>query len=157
MHWTLTHTNLRINVPPMRVGERPGHQILPLMTRWTPGPDLETDGGVVVSVTDFTANRVRDVPGIVRTGLRLRAGWYAMRGAVGLCLWSLPLDRRSGSISVWTSEDDLRGFIGLPAHLEVMRRYGNRGSVRSTTWKEERFASADVLDQARRWIAGSPG
>jgi hypothetical protein len=124
----------------------------PLMSRWAPGPDLETDSAVVVSVTDFHVDRVRDIPGVTRTGLRLRMGWYAMQGAVGLCLWSLPLDRRSGSISVWTSEDDLRGFIGLPSHVEVMRRYRDRGTLRSVTWQAESFTSADVLDRARQWI-----
>jgi hypothetical protein len=122
------------------------------MTHWTPGPAAGTDGDVLVSVTDFRPDHLRDAPRMVATGLRLRLGWYAMRGAVGLCLWSLPLARRSGSISVWTSEDDLRGFVGLPAHVEIMRRYRDRGSLRSTTWAAKQFASGEVLDGAREWI-----
>ncbi len=125
----------------------------PLMLRWAPGPELATDSAVVVSVTDFHVARLRDLPGVARTGLRLRMGWYAMQGAVGLCLWSLPLERRSGSISVWTSEDGLRGFVGLPAHVEVMRRYRDRGILRAVTWRAERFASTEVLDRARQWIS----
>jgi hypothetical protein len=128
----------------------------PLMSRWMPGPELGTDGAVLVSVTDFRPDRVRDLPGVARAGLRLRMGWYAMRGAVGLCLWSLPLARRSGSVSVWTNEDDLRDFVGLPVHVEVMRRYRDRGILRSATWGAERFVSADVLDRARQWITEEP-
>jgi hypothetical protein len=125
----------------------------PLMTRWAPGPSAGAAGGVLVSVTDFRPDHLRDTPRILTTGLRLRLGWYGMRGAVGLCLWSLPLARRSGSISVWTSEDDLRGFVGLPAHVEIMRRYRDRGSLRSVTWVAPSFTSAEVLAGAREWIA----
>lgn len=125
----------------------------PLISQDAPGPAASAGGGVVVSVTDFRPNRLRDTPRILATGLRLRLGWYAMPGAVGLWLWSLPLARRSGSISVWTSEDHLRGFVGLPAHVAIMRRYRDRGSLRSTSWAAERFNRAEVLERARRWIA----
>jgi hypothetical protein len=106
----------------------------------------------VVSVTDFRPHRLLDAPRVVSAGLRLRLGWYAMRGSVGLWLWSLPLARRSGSISVWTSESDLRAFVGLPKHVEIMRRYRDRGSLRSETWIAKRFAGAEILDHAREWI-----
>jgi hypothetical protein len=107
---------------------------------------------VVVSVTDFASHRRRDLAGVALVGLRLRMGWYAMPGAVGLWLWSLPLQARSGSISVWTSEDDLRRFVGLPLHVEVMRRNARRGTVRATTWNAEEFVSSEVLGRARQWI-----
>jgi hypothetical protein len=123
------------------------------MTRWTPGPARESSGPVVISVTDFRPDHLRDTPRVVAVGLRLRLGWYAMRGAVGLRLWSLPLARRSGSISVWTSEDDLLGFVRLPAHVAIMRRYRSRGTLRSVTWTAERFEHAEVLRRARAWIA----
>jgi hypothetical protein len=55
-----------------------------LLSRWAPGPASGADNAVVVSVTDFTAHRIRDLPGIALTGMRLRMGWYAMPGAVGL-------------------------------------------------------------------------
>jgi hypothetical protein len=61
---------------------------------------------------------------------------------------------RSGSVSVWTSEDDLRRFVGLPLHVDVMRRNRDRGTLRSTTWTADAFVRADVLDRARQWIAG---
>jgi hypothetical protein len=124
-----------------------------LLTRWAPGPAIGADSAVVVSVTDFTAHRIRDLPGIALTGLRLRMGWYAMPGAVGLWLWSVPMQARSGSVSVWTSEDDLRRFVGLPLHVDVMRRNRDRGTLRSTTWTADEFVRADVLRRAREWIA----
>lgn len=122
------------------------------MTRWSPGPAAGASGTVVVSVTDFRPDRVRDTPGTALAGLRLLMGWYALRGAVGLRLWMLPLARRSGSISVWTSEDDLRGFVALPAHVAIMRRYRGRGSLRAVTWTVERFEHGEVLRRARAWI-----
>lgn len=84
----------------------------------------------------------------------MRMGWYAMSGAVGLWLWSVPATARSGSISIWASEDDLERFIVLPHHVDIMSRYAPRGSVRSTTWTADTFDSHAILDRARIWIAG---
>lgn len=128
----------------------------PIITPWVPGPVREATGPVVVSVTSLTSDRHWDLPGIAVTGLRLRLGWYAMPGAVGVWLWTLPGAARTGSISVWTSTEDLRRFVGLPLHLDVMRRYRGRGTVLSTTWTEPTLDRADVLARARRWIA-DPG
>jgi hypothetical protein len=126
----------------------------PLMTRWTAGPAVDSGGPVVVSVTDFTSHRLRDYPSVMATGLRLRLGWFALGGAVGLKLWSLPLARRSGSISVWESAEALRGFVALPEHVEIMRRNRHRGRLRSTTWSSDRYEHREVLRRAREWIAG---
>jgi len=76
-----------------------------------------------------------------------------MPGAVGLWLWSLPFERRSGSVSVWTSEEDLRRFVTLPAHVAIMRRFKKAGRLRSATWRTDRFAAAATMGRARRWIA----
>ena len=124
-----------------------------LLSPWAAGPEATSDADVVVSVTHFAAHRRRDVPLIAGTGLRLRLGWFAMPGAVGLCLWSDPLAARSGSISVWTSEEDLRRFIRLPAHVAVMRRFRDRGVVRATSWSAGAFDPSAVVARARGWIA----
>ncbi|HEY3021268.1 MAG TPA: hypothetical protein VGJ32_13815 [Solirubrobacteraceae bacterium] len=124
----------------------------PMCTPCAFGPDARTHGPVVVSVTDFAVARWRDIPSVALTGLRLRMGWYAMPGAVGLWLWSLPASRRSGSISVWTGDDELRRFVALPEHVAVMRRNRDRGHLRATTWRSERFTAAEVLSAAMRWI-----
>src|SRR4051794_20745460 len=123
----------------------PAESSSPLLMPWAPGPASGADDAVVVSVTDFAVHRRRHLPGIWLTGLRLRMGWYAMPGAVGLWLWSLPIGARGGSVSVWTSEAELRRFVGLPMHVDVMRRNRDRGTVRSTTWTADRFVAADVL------------
>jgi hypothetical protein len=108
---------------------------------WRPGPVSMGDGAVVVSLTDFRAHRLRDLPGIYWSGLRLREGWYAMPGAIGLWLWGRPLERgRGGSVSVWQSEADLRRFVGLPAHVAIMRKYRSLGTLNSATWEMDHFS-----------------
>jgi hypothetical protein len=125
----------------------------PILTRWTPGPVDPRDAPVVVSVTEFSAHQRRALPGVAVRGLRMRLGWYAMPGAVGMWLWMAPIAGRGGSISVWASEDDLERFVALPHHIGIMQRYGHRGTVRSVTWTADRFDRATILDRARMWIA----
>ena len=127
---------------------------VPLLTPWMPGPVDPLDRPVVVSVTEFVADHGRDLPGVVLKGLRMRMGWYAMSGAVGLWLWSLPVRAIGGSISVWSSEGDLERFIGLPHHVDIMQRYGTRGTVRSTKWHADQFEPNLVVERARTWITG---
>jgi hypothetical protein len=126
----------------------------PLLTPWMPGPHDPADAPVVVSVTDFAVHHLHTLPAVAVNGMRMRMGWYAMPGAVGLWLWSVPATARSGSISIWASEDDLERFIVLPHHVDIMSRYAPRGSVRSTTWTADTFDSHAILDRARKWIAG---
>lgn len=134
-----------------------GHALLsrPRLLPLAAGPARDSSDGVVVSATDFAVHRWRDVPRAVAAGLRLRLGWYAMEGAVGLWLWSLPLERRSGSISVWLEEEHLRRFVALPAHLAIMRRNRARGTLRSTTWHAPRFDPGEVLATGLPWISGN--
>jgi hypothetical protein len=127
----------------------------PLLMPWMPGPVDPRDAPVVVSVTEFAAHHRRELPGVAVKGVRMRMGWYAMAGAVGMWLWMMPAARCGGSISVWETEEDLERFITLPHHVDIMRRYGNRGTVRSTTWAVDRFDRAAILDRARTWIASA--
>ncbi|MEZ0050608.1 hypothetical protein ABIA30_001606 [Mycobacterium sp. MAA66] len=124
----------------------------PVITGWMPGPVAPAGLAVVVSVTDFASQQRRDLPGIAYRGMRMREGWYAMPGAIGLWLWSLPAAGRSGSISVWESADALQQFITLPRHLDIMARYRDRGSVHSTSWEADRFDSAETVRRACEWI-----
>lgn len=124
-----------------------------LLTRWTPGPVDPGDAQVAVSVTEFSAYRRRTLPGVAVRGMRMRLGWYAMPGAVGMWLWMVPVAARGGSISVWASEADLERFVTLPHHVRIMQRYGDRGAVRSNTWTVDRCDRALILDRARDWIA----
>jgi hypothetical protein len=126
----------------------------PMLTPWVPGPVDPGDAPVLVSVTDFSAHHRRVLPSVATNGMRMRMGWYAMPGAVGMWLWMLPIAGRGGSVSVWSSEEDLERFVGLPHHVDIMRRYGDRGTVRSTVWTADRFDRGVILDRARGWIAG---
>jgi hypothetical protein len=127
----------------------------PLMTSWMPGPVDPQDAPVVVSVTEFSAHHRLELPAVAVNGLRMRMGWYAMPGAVGMWLWMMPASGRGGSISVWASEEDLERFVTLPHHIDIMRRYADRGTVRSITWTADRFDRGAALDRARGWIAST--
>jgi hypothetical protein len=120
---------------------------------WTAGPEQDADGPFLISLTDYTAHRWRDVPGVTRSGLKLSRAWPAMQGAVGLWLWSDLPHHRSGSISIWTSEDALSRFVRWPVHLEIVRKYRPRGTLKASSWEAERFVKRDVLREARRRLA----
>src|SRR3954463_10151687 len=107
--------------------------------RMKAGPVPRTDGPVVVSLPEFTARRFRDLPGIARDGIGLSRGWWALAGAVGVLLYVEPAQKRGGALSVWANEDDLRRFVALPRHAETMRRHRGHVTVRSATWRTERF------------------
>jgi heme-degrading monooxygenase HmoA len=117
---------------------------------WREGPAAPRHTGpVTISLTDFKAHHARDLPRVYLAGLRLREGWYAMPGAIGLWLWGQPLQRRGGSLTVWESAEDLRRFVSLPAHVAIMRRYRDRGTITSETWEIERFDGALVKEAAQ--------
>jgi heme-degrading monooxygenase HmoA len=115
---------------------------------WREGPAARHTGPLVVSLTDFRAHHARDLPSVYLAGLRLREGWYAMPGAIGLWLWGQPLQRRGGSLTIWESNDDLRRFVSLPAHVAIMRRYRDRGTIASDTWEMNRFEASLVRERA---------
>lgn len=134
-----------------RTRPEPGDDTV-LRTEWRNGPDAHSAGPVLISVTDFTSTRFRDLPGVARAGSALGREWPHLEGAVGMWLWSLPLTRRSGSVSVWSSETALRHFIGLPAHVNIMRSYRERGKISTTTWWNESFDREATWRQARAWL-----
>lgn len=121
-------------------------------SRWKPGGAQETDGPVLISVTEFTAAHLRDVPAIWWEGARLRQAWPRLEGAVGTWLWFEVLGRRSGSVSVWKREEDLRRFVRWPPHLRVVRRFQGRGTLASTSWRAAEFDPRKTWEQAARWI-----
>jgi hypothetical protein len=128
-----------------------------LRTRWTPGPAASTVGPVLISVTDFQANRLRDLPGIYHAGLTLRRAWPHLAGAVGMWLWTNPRQGRCGSVSIWQDEKALHRFVAWPDHVTIMRRYRGRGQLRSITWTGTQPDPA-VWAQARSYLSGDePG
>jgi heme-degrading monooxygenase HmoA len=128
------------------VERAPGRRGGPTFALWTPGAG-GAGGPVLVSVTDFAMGRGEDVIRVYFEGLRLRRVWPSMRGAVGMWLWTKPLGRRAGSVSIWRSEEDLRRFVRWPVHVGVMRRYRHVGVLRSTSWSEP------SCDRSRIWAS----
>ena len=126
-----------------------------LRSGWKAGLAADLGGPILVSVTDFTADRLLDLPGITRAGYRLRRCWPELEGAVGMWLWTRPLERRVGSVAVWADEAALRGFVRSPAHVEIMRRYRRRGSISTTTWTAGAFDRDEVWRNARPYVTAS--
>jgi hypothetical protein len=112
---------------------------------------------VTVSLTEFTARRLRDLPGIVRDGVGLSRGWWAMPGAIGVILYLDVARKRGGSLSVWAGEEDLRRFVALPRHTAIMRRYRERVSVRSALWQTDTFHAEDAWAQRHERLAATGG
>ncbi|MFC5746082.1 hypothetical protein [Actinomadura rugatobispora] len=122
-----------------------------LRSAWTPGP-ADAHGHVLVSVTEFTADHLWDMPRIYRAGTRLTRLWPTLEGAVGHWLWLEPLRRRSGSVSLWESDQAMRNFVKLPVHLQIMRAFRDRGSLRSTTWTADDPELSDTWRQASEFL-----
>jgi hypothetical protein len=120
---------------------------------WRSGPAAATDGPVLISVTDFRLAKARDLPGAYLAAMRLRHAWPALEGAVGLWLWAEPLAKRSGAVSVWQGEEDLRRFVSWPVHVAIMRRYREAGQLTSASWHADRFLAAKAWQEATRRLA----
>jgi hypothetical protein len=120
---------------------------------WKQGP-AALSGPVLVSITDFELHRVRDMPRVYVEGARLRRAWPSIGGALGMWLWMKPLRKRAGSVSVWSSEEDLRRFVRWPRHVAVMRRYRDAGELSSTSWAETGFDAPAVWARAAARLGG---
>jgi hypothetical protein len=114
-------------------------------TTWKRGPAAGLHGPLLISLTVFTPNTLRDVPQVYLAAERLRAACKELEGAVGVATYWQPFRRRGGSLSAWTDEAALRCFIALPYHREIMRRYRTRGSVRAIRWHADAFALATAF------------
>ncbi len=116
---------------------------------WKPGPVTPSPAEpVFVSVTDFHIHEAWHAPGAWRTGLRLRRSWPRLQGAIGLWLWSEPTRLRSGSISIWLTEEDLMRFLRSPVHRKIMRAYRSRMSGTSHSWTAPRCDRPAIWAQA---------
>ncbi|MEZ0066967.1 hypothetical protein ABIA32_002980 [Streptacidiphilus sp. MAP12-20] len=120
-----------------------------LRSSWTPGLDHGRRGPVLVSVTDFTLDRLVDLPGVYRAARRLAADWTELEGAHGMWLWALPTERRCGAVAVWSDETALRDFVAWPPHVAIMGRYRGRGRLCSTSRQADAFDPADIWSRAQ--------
>lgn len=111
---------------------------------------------VFVSLTDFHIRRLHHAPAAWLTGLRLRHSWPQIGGTIGLWLWAEPLKLRSGSVSIWSSEEELKAFIRSERHLAIMRHYRPRMSGTSNGWIAPRFDRAAIWDEAVRQLSVKP-
>jgi hypothetical protein len=118
--------------------------LIMMRSEWQPGPDEAWTDQVFVSVTDFTSSRVLDLPGIALAGYLLRRGWPTLDGAVGMWLWAKPSERRSGSVSVWTSPAALSCFVRWPPHVRIMKKYRTRGRITAHNWYIDQFDRGSI-------------
>lgn len=109
------------------------------------GPAAGSEGPFLISYTEFTPHTLRDVPRIHLAAERLRKECATLEGAVGvLAYWQL-LRRRVGSLSAWEDEEALRRFIRLPYHLDIMREFRARGTLRAAKWRSRSFELAPAF------------
>lgn len=131
---------------------RPSRSPLDLTLRmpWKPGPAAASQGPFLLSYTEFTPHTMRDVPAIYAAAERLRGECTEIEGAVGVTVYWQLFRRRGGSVSAWEDETALRRFVSLPYHLEIMRTYRTRGSLRAISWEAESFGLRAAFDEGRR-------
>jgi hypothetical protein len=104
----------------------------------------------VVSYTEFTPETLRDVPGIYRAAQRLRREISELEGAVGVTVYWQLFRGRGGSVSAWADESALRRFVALPFHVETMRAYRPRGSIRAIEWTADSFELGGAFRRGQR-------
>jgi heme-degrading monooxygenase HmoA len=56
--------------------------------------------------------------------------------------------RRTISVSVWRSPEDLRNFVRSATHAEIMRRHRLTGDLITIAWTAERFDRWLIWQQA---------
>ncbi|MFF4395237.1 hypothetical protein [Streptomyces sp. NPDC001480] len=110
---------------------------------------------MLVSVTDFRLDSIRDLPGVYRQARRLAARWPELAGAYGMRLWTIPTARRCGAVAVWRDPAALHGFIAWPPHVAIMRAYQGRGTLTSVTWQADTFDVKAIWD--RTWSPSRSG
>ena len=130
---------------------------LRVRTTWKRGPAADSSGPFVVSYTEFTPDTLRDVPAIHFAAEQLRNACTELAGAVGVTTYWQPFKRRGGSVSAWEDEAALRSFVALPFHLEIMRRYRSRGSLRAVEWQAESFSLRAAFNEGLRALDEGKG
>jgi hypothetical protein len=128
-----------------------------LWSLWKQGPSGESRGPFLISYTEFTPHTLRDLPQIYRAAERLRRTCGKLEGAVGITIYWQPFRRCGGSLSVWENESALRHFVSLPFHLETMRRYRSRGSLRAISWEAESLDLRAAFQEGQRALDDGKG
>lgn len=127
-----------------------------LQASWKAGPAAAAEGPILVSFTEFTPYRLRDIASIWLVADRLGDELVEIGAARGVQTYLQLGRRRVGSLSAWTSEQGLLEFIRLPHHLETMRRYRSRGlPLRSARWWCEGFEPGEAMAEGSRRLEAS--
>lgn len=135
----------------MRTQQRPRPRLNRL---WKLGAKPLPTGPFHVSMNDYWTYRWVDVPRIAWVGMRFRHRWPETEGAIGLWFAVFNGGRRSVSISVWRSPEDLRGFVQTPLHRRVMRDFRDAGSLITTTWTVADLDRHLIWEQAEDRLMG---
>ena len=122
-----------------------------LKNRWKAGPEREFRGPYVFSATEFAYRRLAQMPRVWLHGALLRRGWGGRAGAVGLATAVDLVRPVTYTLSVWTSREALRAFIGSPEHTRLVERFRPR-QVRSASvvWQAEELVLDDAWREGRR-------
>ncbi|MEV6428138.1 hypothetical protein [Nocardia sp. NPDC051463] len=113
---------------------------LVLNSKWKSGTAARAGGPFMISMTQYTTTRATDIPAIWRASERLGDQLAMIDGAVGVLTYFRPARRQVGSLSIWADDRGLAKFMGLPYHVEIMRKYRPRGlPIRSAKWWTEEF------------------
>lgn len=127
-----------------------------LQASWKEGPAPAGREPLLVSFTQFTPHRLRDMGSIWLAAEALGQELVAMPEAHGVVTYFQPGGRCVGSLSAWTEEAGLRRFVSLPSHLKVVRKFRDRGeALRSTKWWVENFQLGAALAEGQRRIDGA--
>jgi hypothetical protein len=130
---------------------------LRLRTTWKRCPAADSAGPLLISYTEFTLHTMRDLPAIYFAAERLRRECAELDGAVGVTTYWQVFRRRAGSVSAWEDETALRRFVSLPFHVEVMRRYRNRGRLRAIDWEAGSFDLGAAFVEGQRALDEGKG
>ncbi len=130
-----------------------------IWSKWIGGPEAATLGGVFVSVTHFQAVRMIDMPRIAWSGWALQRRWQELPGAIGVWLWLDLARKRTGSVSVWRTESDMRNFVRWVPHVEIVRRNRHAGRMTSKSWTlaklDRRAIRIDAASLLSNWNEGA--
>lgn len=109
----------------------------------------DATGRVYVSATRFTYRHLADLPMVFVHGLRMRASWGLVDGAVGVFLGADARARTTYTVSAWRREADLRRWLRSPAHARVAAAYSPRmESDLAVGWE------TDAFDERSAWREG---
>lgn len=102
---------------------------------WTSSRTADPDGEYLVLLTYLPLRRFRTLPAFFRLILAIQRQLAGTAGLVGYTLRGRPFSRRFWTLSVWDSEDALKGFVVAQPHRDTIRKLrGKMGETSFTRW-----------------------